>query len=207
MTQQCIAYSRVALTPCVSTPPPSHNSPFSFLAGRQSEASEIWLSSIIKSDIFIPPLLGTASEPAKRRGAGKTAARWQIVDTGHVACLDVYVFCDMELKTREQIKGSRTTSKRSEINGPEERDRPPLRRNSSMFGCCWQKIALLLKGWGLTGVYWVTRCSWWGGQRVAGVEGFFWFWRDGLCFTVWRGRDVKPRQEVIRKTGGWNWSW
>lgn len=31
------------------------------LARRQT-ASEIWLASIIKSDIFIPPVLGTASE-------------------------------------------------------------------------------------------------------------------------------------------------
>lgn len=34
---------------------------FHLLARRQT-ASEIWLAPIIKSDIFIPPILGTASE-------------------------------------------------------------------------------------------------------------------------------------------------
>lgn len=43
------------------------------LARRQT-ASEIWLASIIKSDIFIPPVLGTASEHSVALMPGKACS-------------------------------------------------------------------------------------------------------------------------------------
>lgn len=82
----------------------------------------------------------------------------------------------MELKTGEQIKKQPNNVKRSEINGPEERDRPPSRRNSStrklpgVWMLLAKKIALLLKGYGLMGADRVTRCPVEGGRRVARVE-------------------------------------
>lgn len=40
---------------------PDCSARFHLLLARRQTASEIWLASIIKSDIFIPPILGTAS--------------------------------------------------------------------------------------------------------------------------------------------------
>lgn len=65
------------------------------LAWRQT-AAEIWLASIIKTDIFNPPILGTASELWAALMPGKSPLFWQIVDITDISCLDICVFCDME---------------------------------------------------------------------------------------------------------------
>ncbi len=85
-------------------------------------ASEIWLGPIIKSDIFIPTILGTVSVLSTVASAGKSPGLWQIVDIPTVACLDIAVFHDVEKTDSRENRKQLNNVKRSEINGPEECD-------------------------------------------------------------------------------------
>lgn len=72
LTRQCIGYSPVALTPCASI---LFFFPFLFLLGGKASDSKSDYPPRKKAIFSTPPFLGTALESARRRLAGKTAAR------------------------------------------------------------------------------------------------------------------------------------
>lgn len=94
---------------------------FHVLLARSLTASEIWLASIIKSDIFIPPILGTASEHLFALMPGKPAL---LTDSRYPQHHLFGHFCHLwhGIKDEQENKKQLNNVKRSEINGPEERD-------------------------------------------------------------------------------------